>query len=216
MNARADAGRWQPERSRQARVCFRASAASTILSIPGCEQPTTSTIPSRIVASRCLPRRRWRNRSANAPDCWDRLARVRCVIHGSAGGQMQNTMARKFHGAPPGSAKAIPTSEPLKGSRFLLMASLRYADRVRTCPVIGCRLNRTKRCVRRSCWEKVGGVPDRRSPTHSLTRRLVRTTKLTCRLTNLHDFVLCPQTLELSIVEGTGCYHNARNRRCCT
>src|SRR6202165_3531219 len=75
---------------------------------------------------------------------------------------------------------------------------------------------RTRRCVRRGCWKKVGGSPGRLPPTHSLTGWLVRATKLTCLLTNLHDFVLRPQTLELSIVEGTGCYHNARNRRCCT
>src|ERR1700682_518043 len=61
-------------------------------------------------------------------------------------------------------------------------------------------------------WWQPGRLPT----THSLTGRLVRATKLTCLLTNFHDFVLRPETLELSIVEGTGCYHNARNRRCCT
>jgi hypothetical protein len=48
--------------------------------------------------------------------------RVCRAIHGSAGGQMQKTTARKFHGAPPGNVKAIPISGPLKGSRFLRMA----------------------------------------------------------------------------------------------
>jgi hypothetical protein len=51
--------------------------------------------------------------------------RVCRAIHGSAGGQMQKTTARKFHGAPPGNVKAIPISGPLKGSRFLRM---RFSD----------------------------------------------------------------------------------------
>jgi hypothetical protein len=50
----------------------------------------------------------------------------------------------------------------------------------------------------------------------SLTGRLVRATKLTCLLTNLDYFVLRQQTLELNIVEGAGCHHNARNGGCCT
>jgi hypothetical protein len=90
-------------------------------------------------APRCLPSRRRRNRSASTPDCWNSLARVRCVIHGSAGRQMQKTTARKFYGAPPGNAKAIPISGPFE--RVVISAyGLRHADRVRTCPVIGCRL----------------------------------------------------------------------------
>src|SRR5258708_40102790 len=54
-------------------------------------------------------------------------------------------------------------------------------------------------------WRQPIGLP----PMHLFAGRLVCATKLTCLFPNLHDFVLRPQTLELSIVEGTGCYHNA-------
>lgn len=47
---------------------------------------------------------------------------------------------------------------------------------------------------------------------HLLAGRLVYAAKLTCLLPNVHHFVLRQQTSELYIVEGTGCYHNARNR----